>query len=299
MRRLFVMLLVALGASGCEMFGAGGSTPAPPTPAPDAVPPAPATRPVTRTQPLQLIPSPLAPRAVPPPRDARPSPTMYYQLIVFQLTAPIGEISENAELWKPIDEQIVSPATYDLLWKNGIRVGTAPVSRLVELERYLDSPRSSTVGYDAKFLELFRVPDIAMQNVFYLDRNNTLHGRSFDRSDNVLYLSFQTAPRRPGHVQISLSPAVQTYRRRLEFSEVSGRADREIRFFSPQVFYDVNLRVDLPVDHCLLVAPSRESMFATSLGRLFFTIDTPTERLERAYVFLVRAQGAPHPNAAP
>jgi hypothetical protein len=292
------MLSIALGASGCGMFPTGAATEAPPAvveaPRPSTAP----SRPMPRAEPLQVMPSPLAPRAVAPPMDARPSPTMYYQLTVYQLTAPIGEISENAELWKPIDEQIVSPAAYDLLWKNGIRVGTAPVARLSELEPYLDVPRSSTVGFEAKFIELFRVPDIAMQNVFFLDRQNVLHGRSFDRSDNVLYLSFKTAPRRPGHVQISLSPAVQTYRRRLELSEVSGRADREIRFFAPQVFYDVNLRVDLPADHFLLVAPSRESMFATSLGKLFFTIDTPTERLERAYVFMIREQSAIEPNAA-
>jgi hypothetical protein len=232
-------------------------------------------------------------RAPAAPRDAAPSPQLFYHLFVFRIAAPLGTISGNEMLWKPVDEQVVSPATYDLLWKNGIRVGTAPR----EGRRHHDQHRennpdtiSSVVGFEAQHIELAATRDIPQQNVFYLDQQNTLHGRSFDRCDNVLYLSFNAAPRRPGLVRITLSPAVLSFRKRLEYSLSSDRGDREIRFFAPKTYYDVNLRVDLPMDRFLLVAPSPEASIETSLGHLFFTTQTPTERLERAFVIMVKAR---------
>lgn len=227
------------------------------------------------------------------PRDPAPAPPLFYHLVIFSITAPLGTISGNETLWKPVDEQVVSPATYDLLWKNGIRVGTAPLEVLRHLDRYLENNPdtiSNVVGFEARHVELAVNRDIPQQNVFYLDQQNTLHGRSFDRCDNVLYLSFQAAPRRPGLVRITLSPAVLSFRKRLEYSLSSDRGDREIRFFAPKTYYDVNLRVDLPMDRFLLVAPSPEASSETSLGRLFFTTRTPTDVLERAFVMMVKAR---------
>lgn len=254
------------------------------SPTPRAVPASPATQPTG---------APTHSRSPATPRDATPAPQLFYHLVVFRISVPLGTISGNEALWKPVDETVVSPATYDLLWKNGVRVGTAPLEMLRHLDQYLENnpdSSSSIVGFEAQHVELAATRDIPQQNVFFLDRNNVLHGRSYDRCDNVLYLSFNAAPRRPGLVRISIAPAVLSFRKRLEYSLASNRPDREIRFFAPKVYYDINLRVDLPMDRFLLVAPSPESMFETSIGRLFFTTETPTERLERAFVILVRAR---------
>jgi hypothetical protein len=230
--------------------------------------------------------------------DARPSPQLFYQLNIYQLSAPVGAISTNDEFWKPVDETMVSPATYDVLWKNGVRIGAAPVSQLDHIRDYLDNPiGSSTVvaGFDASEIELSATRDVPQQNLFYLDQQNRLHARSYDRCDNVLFLSFFTPPRKPGHVRITLSPAVLTYRKRLEFAELRGGEDREIRYRAPRTIYDLNIRVDLPMDHFLVVAPSPESMWETSVGRLFFIDERPSERLERVFVIVARAAAMPTP----
>lgn len=307
MRTVGVVLLFLL------LAGCAGKPPAPP-PAPASasvplrqvslaqlagLPHTSSSRAVPTTQPPA---SPVHSRAPVTPRDATPAPQLFYHLVVFRIHAPLGTISDNEVLWKPVDETVVSPATYDLLWKNGVRVGTAPLETLRHLDQYLENnpdTSSSIVGFEAQHVELAATRDIPQQNVFFLDRDNVLQGRSYDRCDNVLYLSFAAAPRRPGLVRISIAPAVLSFRKRLEYSLASNRADREIRFFAPKVYYDINLRVDLPMDRFLLIAPSPESMFETSIGRLFFTIDTPTERQERAFVILVKARPIEGPLPVP
>src|SRR3954452_7706182 len=66
--------------------------------------------------------------AAPPhdPRDPAPAPRIVFKLEVYQLKVPVGSVSRNDALWKRINEQCIDVGTYDLLFKNGIRAGTAP-----------------------------------------------------------------------------------------------------------------------------------------------------------------------------
>src|SRR3954471_16116628 len=94
-------LILALAAlAGCQ----GG----PPAPATQPTP-APTTRPVVMDN-------------VPRPEPRGP----VVHLDVYQMAVPRGAVSRSAEFWKRVDEQQIDPPTYDLLLKNGVRVGIAP-----------------------------------------------------------------------------------------------------------------------------------------------------------------------------
>src|SRR4051812_12548697 len=44
-------------------------------------------------------------------------------LSIYHLRVPLGTVSGSDEFWKRVDEHAVDITTYDVLYKNGIRVG--------------------------------------------------------------------------------------------------------------------------------------------------------------------------------
>src|SRR5690242_7869766 len=72
------------------------------------------------------------------PRDAAAAQQIVFHVEMFLLTPPQGTFSTNEEFWKRIDEQCVDPATDDLLQRNGVRVGVAPLSELSNFSKYLE-----------------------------------------------------------------------------------------------------------------------------------------------------------------
>ena len=54
------------------------------------------------------------------------------------LTVPMGAVSRNAGFWKRVDEERVDPAAYDVLLKNGVRVGIAPTAEWDYFKDILD-----------------------------------------------------------------------------------------------------------------------------------------------------------------
>src|SRR5438105_4488134 len=93
------------------------------------------------------------------PRDAQPTVPMVFQLVCYQITVPVGTVSRNEAFWKRIDETSLDPARYDLLRRNGMRLGVAPVSELEGICTMLqDTPAPAkvmgTIGADAKNIEL-------------------------------------------------------------------------------------------------------------------------------------------------
>src|SRR5215212_7519753 len=59
-------------------------------------------------------------------------------LSIYHLRVPIGTVSGSDEFWKRVDEHAVDVSTYDVLFKNGIRVGKAPISELESFLKMLD-----------------------------------------------------------------------------------------------------------------------------------------------------------------
>jgi hypothetical protein len=99
-------------------------------------------------------------------------------------------------------------------------------------------------------------------------------------------MTLQPAPRKPGVMRLALCPVVREARKRIQFSPLNH--EQEVLFTSPEKIYDVNLRCDIPVDHFLVVAPSSESTWRTSIGNSFLVTEGAAEKLENVLLVVPR-----------
>ena len=233
----------------------------------------------------------------PRPRQQSPAPARApvkaaaLQMDVYQITVPYGAISRSDEFWKRVDEDSVDPATYDLLLKNGIRVGVAPNVEWDYFKAIIDeypaaTQRGSASGYGgAGAMELSLAKDVLFQNLFLLtDRG--FYGRSYDECENLLAVTFQPMPRRPEFARVKVCPVVRGLRKRYE---VSGRGEeREIRYVNPEQLYDVNLEAEVKAGSFLVVAPSNQAQWPTSLGNTFLLKPGAAEQFELVLLLVPR-----------
>src|SRR5438045_3629404 len=111
-------------------------------------------------------------------------------LSIYHLRVPLGTVSGSEEFWKRVDEHAVDVSTYDVLFKNGIRVGRAPISELDAFLKILDRNTMQTlptvfVASGAKTIEL-PMKKAAMDQVLYdFDLKNTLTVRSYEECNNI------------------------------------------------------------------------------------------------------------------
>jgi hypothetical protein len=206
------------------------------------------------------------------------------QVDLYQLLVPYGTISRNAQFWKRVDEDAINVTNYDLLYKNGVRVGQAPISewdyfRQVMEEHPAVTKANTLVGQEGKPVELPLRKEVRAQDIFYFDADSKLQGRSFDQSENVITLTMQSAPRKSETLRLALCPVVRGTRRRLEYSIMNNELG-EVSYAHPERLYDVNLRVDVPTDHFLVVAPSGDASWPTSIGNTFFITEGVAEKME-------------------
>src|SRR5687767_3389287 len=213
-------------------------------------------------------------------------------LTVFRLTVPMGTVSRNEDFWKRVDEQAVDVLSYDVLYKNGIRVGRAPLSDLEALTTVLGRTTVqarptiyATAG--AKNVELPMKRDVPSQVIYDFDAQNVMTVRSYEGSDNVFCLDFSPTPRRPGDVRVVLCPMVRTLRKRLV---ATGDIETmEIEYVSPERLFHLNLRTDIPLDKVLIVAPSPEASANMSLGHTFLVHDGNADKLEEILILVPQA----------
>jgi hypothetical protein len=221
-------------------------------------------------------------------RDAFPPQEYLIQLASYKITVPAGTISGNKDFWGHIDENAVDVPTHDLLWKNGVRVGVAASSEwdffkaILEQNPAITQP-SSYAGREAKDIEMEMKMQVPYQNLFYFDTQGELIGRTFERCDNLLRVSFQPAPRKPGSVRLGMCPVVRSMRERIV--AVGDINTISYQFIHPEQFFELNLSVDIPMDGFLIVAPSPEGKWPSSLGGNFFVGDGTVEQFETLLIF--------------
>ena len=233
------------------------------------------------------------------PKDAPPPVTYVFQVDVYQLAVPFGTISASEDFWKRVDEQVVDVATHDLLDSNGVRVGCAPLGELQELRKYLaevtPAQRLTVTASDVRNIEIPMKKDLPEQVLFRFDETKRPIGHSFDRCDNLMAISFQPAPRKPGHLRLTLCPLVRSQKKVLSVSP--SNEFREIAFVNPERLYDLNLTADIPRDSFLIVTASSYAAEANSVGRAFLTLDGPAQRMEQILLVLPRPYVASEPVA--
>lgn len=221
-----------------------------------------------------------------------PEGPVQLQADVYQLVLPQGAVSGNEAFWKRVDEQAVDVATYDLLYKNGVRVGVAPIAewdRFRELiaEHPATTKANTLIGADAKVIELPVRKEVRAQTIWYFDARNDSIGRTYDECENFVTMTLQSAPRKAGTMRVALCPVVKSARKRLEFTSLN-RELGELQYVAPERLYDMNLRVDVPPDQFLIVAPSSEAAWPTSIGNTFFITNGPAERMEHVLLIVPR-----------
>jgi hypothetical protein len=222
-------------------------------------------------------------------RDATPLPEALIHLDVYQLDVPLGMVSGSVAFWKRVDEQCLGVGAGDRLFKNGLRCGLARKDDWPFFRDWFDgrpnSVRKSTInGYHAQAVELELTKKIDAEDLFYFNPSNVLEGRSYESCVNLVSLSFQPAPRKPGAVRIALCPTVRAQRRRLEFTPLNQ--EYESPFMQVDRLYNLDLQVDVPEDQFLIVAPSEDSQRTTSIGGRFFIKNDKTEKLEQVLVIV-------------
>lgn len=226
------------------------------------------------------------------PRDAPSAQMVFFQMDVYRLAVPFGTFSTNEEFWKRMDEDCVDPATRDILSKNGIRIGEAPQSELKFFQKFMDEKpqmqRLSTLAPEAKKLELEMKKELPTQDLARFDAHNVASVRTYDRCSNVINMSFEPTPRKPGFVRVTLCPVVRSHRKRFEFTPLNN--ENEIQYVEPELLYDLNLRVDIPKDRFFIVMPSATSAdISMSVGAAFLTKQGHTDRQEEILLIV------PHP----
>ena len=224
------------------------------------------------------------------PKDAPPSVMIVFRLECYQISVPFGAISRNEDFWKRLNEQCVRQDTYDLLFKNGFRVGTAPFSEWDSVKAFIQQnpgtvQTMATIGAEMKNLQLEMKKNLLFENIFAFDQANELTGRTFERCDNLFSISYQKAPRKYGEVRLSISPTVRGSVKRIFATALNN--EFEIEEHKPTSYY-LGLTVDIPVDSFVVLSPSTEATKVTSLGNTFLITDNPAEQMETVLVVLAR-----------
>jgi hypothetical protein len=226
------------------------------------------------------------------PQDAKPTGQKLFQLQIFQLAVPEGSISRNTDFWKPFDEAfLVDLWQHDVLYKNGIRVGRAPLSELAAMQVQLDnaeSKPSKLIGSVVQNVEMEVRRGIEKEIVFTFDRRGQAEGHDYYNVDNLFMVSFQQVARRPDHIQISIAPAIRDLHRKLFMGE-----DGQPKWEAPQTIYNVGISTELGIDECLVVSPSEVAInTSTSVGRAFLMEDRPASRVEKVLVIVPQLLGS-------
>jgi hypothetical protein len=249
--------------------------------------PPPATPPAPQAQGPSPLVAMLQPQPSNAPLDAAAATPYVFHVEMFLINPPAGSFSGNEDFWKTIDEQCVDPATADLLQRNGVRVGVAPLQELENFAKYLEGIQpiqklaiTGTVVQNAAVEMKTNLPE---QCIFCFNKVNTAEGHTFGRSDNILNLSFEPAPRKPGQLRLTLCPMVRELHKQMQFTPLNNQY--EVQYVHPQMFYDVNLRVDIPENSFLIVTPSSiATSIPSSVGNAFFIKEGTTQRQEQVLI---------------
>jgi len=226
------------------------------------------------------------------PRTAA-DPESIIRLHFWRMIVPAGDISQNPEFWKLLDEDALDVSSYDRLYKNGLRVGRARINDWPMFVRFFED--HDAVCYQAMFagfagrgvVEL--EPDQPLmdeQTLFVFDKHG-LSGRTYVNCRDELDYEFHWAPHKTRTVRLTLTPAVLTWRQHADYNFADDPADVVLK--QPENLFELGLRVDVEPGEFLVVGPSPEVVDPNLVGSHFLMHTTPTKKLEELLIFV----GAP------
>lgn len=220
-----------------------------------------------------------------------PSPRVQRRLGVriYTIDVPRGGVSGNGQLWRRIDEQTLDPAPYDVLWANGVRVGSASLEEIEHLREILEVTEAPVTdlyasGPGRQSHELAMGGVVEEQTLFWFDASRKSEGRTFQRCENFLVVGFGPTPGRQRSMRLSLTPLVRSVQPRQVITSTGD--SYEVTQVRDENLFDLQLRVDVPFGDFLIVSPSVELTQETGIGRQFFTYESEGELWERVFVLI-------------
>ena len=232
--------------------------------------------------------------ATPDPNGAVHRMPVVIMLDVYHLTVPFGAISRNDEFWKRVDEDRVDVATHDLLYKNGIRIGLGRDADWPYFKGLLGkypssrSARGRTPPGKEGYVELSMRTNVQAQTIIGVDDQSHDWGRSFERCDDLLGISFIASTHRPGEAIVKVCPIVRGLRRYYRVS-VLNNDETQYELAQPEHLYDMRCEARIPLNDFLIVGPSKEAKLSASMGNTFLVTEGPTEPIEHVLVIVPRA----------
>ncbi|QOV91122.1 hypothetical protein [Humisphaera borealis] len=229
-----------------------------------------------------------------------PGQSTIFYLDVYQVSVPIGAVSQSEEFWRLVDEDRIDPARRDLLLKNGVRVGIGETGdwdyfrKLIEKSPHF-ARTGSAVATGTGTLEITMKQNVLTQDIFLLRGQGHLSGRTYDRCHNVLGVSFWPDPREETVMRVSVSPTVRSTRTFLEYNRKNEEKEPAFVDHTPEYLYDLNLDVRIPGDRFLVMGLSEDGRWPTSLGHQFLTLDGDIEKKEQVLVFVPRTRARQMP----
>jgi hypothetical protein len=202
---------------------------------------------------------------------------------IWAIAVPRGTVSGNEAFWKRVDENAVSPQRYDLLFKNGFRVG---VARQEDwdffkdlLSRYPARHQLNAVTVtDEQSVEVPVRKGVDEETLAYFDGAKPVELRTYQDAENLLQFTFVPAPRRTDAARVAMAPVVRSTRERLEYNE--NNEERTIKFTKPERLYELNLAVEVPFGKFLVCSPSADLENRANMGRNFLLLDEDSEQKE-------------------
>jgi hypothetical protein len=219
------------------------------------------------------------------------NPSRVFYLDVYQVAVPFGAVSRNTDFWRHVDEELIDPASKDLLLKNGVRTGIAPADDWDffrgTIEQHPHFSRSgSAVATGIGTIELPMRQNVTEQTIWFLADGEPPRGRTYERCMDLIGVTFSPDPRKLGEMRISFSPTVRSTRTRME---LTARGDEyTLVEVTPEYLYEMNLRVNIPKGRFLVVGLAPEGKWETTLGHQFLTLDGGAEMKEQLLIFVPR-----------
>src|SRR5579862_6155691 len=136
---------------------------------------------------------------------------IFVQLDAWEIQVPYGSVSNDPRFWKHIDEDHVDLRAHEMLQLNGVRYGIAPTSDWSYFKSLMDRQGAKTLPPKTLqpsrkgLLEMPLRTGVEFQNIFFVrskDEGLDPLGRSYERCDNILSVSCEPTPRRPGEAHI-------------------------------------------------------------------------------------------------
>ena len=207
---------------------------------------------------------------------------------LFLVDVPAGAVSGDEQFWRTVDEDAVGVPAGQRLLANGIRCGVAPRSQWKRFGdlfgRELERARRTKVAGVAQqqTVELEVDQPVDHEDVFFLDADRAMEGRTYDRATNGIAMTFGPTPRVPGSVRLSFCPIVKRQERPREYTPLN--LPYQTTESDVERIYDVGLTVDVPPDGFFLLAPGPDADPQLTLGGRFLLRREAAARREQVIV---------------